>query len=191
MPTRSGAPVRLLPPPGARYRLRPAGCLRYEHMFVDEDLSAFSEEELERELAEQAARVDAGLCRLVGLAAECERRRSWGAEGLTFARWLAWRCSLLPRQAREHERLGTRLAELPLIREAFARGELSYAKTSVLVRVAEPATEARLLELAEALTASPSLGAWRRIGASRLRRQQIGRSRSFRIVSGVRRAGSC
>src|SRR5262249_45213741 len=139
------------------------------HMFVDEDLSAFSEEELERELAEKAARVDAGLCRLVGLAAECERRRSWGAEGLTFARWLAWRCSLLPRQAREHERLGTRLAELPLIREAFARGELSYAKTSVLVRVAEPATEARLLELAEALTASQlarCVAAYRRVSAA-------------------------
>jgi uncharacterized protein DUF222/HNH endonuclease len=150
-------------------RLRPAAWLLYEHMFVHEDLSALSEEELERELAEQAARVDAGLCRLVGLAAECERRLSWGAEGLTFAGWLAWRCSLLPRQAREHERLGTRLAELPLIRAAFARGVLSYAKASVLVGVAEPATEARLLELAEALTASQlarCVAAYRRVSAA-------------------------
>jgi hypothetical protein len=149
--------------------LRPAGWLVYEHMFVEDDLAAFSEEELERELAEQAARVDAGLCRLVGLAAECERRLSWGAEGLTFAGWLAWRCSLLPRQAREHERLGTRLGELPLIRAAFARGALSYAKASVLVGVAEPANEARLLELAEALTASQlarCVAAYRRVSAS-------------------------
>jgi Domain of unknown function (DUF222)/HNH endonuclease len=137
-------------------------------MFVEEDLSALSEDELERELAEQAARIDAGLCRLVGLAAECERRLSWAAEGLTFAGWLAWRCSLLPRQAREHERLGTRLSELPLIRAAFARGELSYAKASVLVGVAEPASEPRLLELAEALTASQlarCVAAYRRVSA--------------------------
>src|SRR3954469_13685756 len=68
-----------------------------------EDLSALSREALEEELAAQAAHVDAGLCRLVELAAECERRLDWGADGTTFASWLAWRCSLPPRVAREHE----------------------------------------------------------------------------------------
>ena len=51
----------------------PVGALGYEHMFV-EDLSKLSGDELERQLAEQAAHVDAGLCRLVELAGECERR---------------------------------------------------------------------------------------------------------------------
>jgi hypothetical protein len=143
-------------------------------MFV-EDASRFSEEDLERELREQAAHVDAGLCRLVELAAECEQRLSWAGDGTTFAGWLAWRCSLAPRQAREHARVGQRLGELPLIRAAFARGELSYAKVSVLVGVAEAASEARLLELAEALTASQlarCVAAYRRVSTAEAAEQQ-------------------
>jgi hypothetical protein len=138
-------------------------------MFVEE-LSGLSKQELESELAEQAARVDAGLCRLVELVAECERRLDWaGGDGVTFAGWLAWRCSLLPRQARAHERIGKRLGELPLIRAAFSRGELSYAKVGVLVGIAEPATEEALLELAEVMTASQlarCLAAYRRVSAA-------------------------
>ena len=80
-------------------------------MFV-QGTSQLSEEELERELREQAAHVDAGLCQLLELAAECERRLSWAGEGTTFSAWLAWRCSLSPRQAREHARVGKRLAAL-------------------------------------------------------------------------------
>jgi hypothetical protein len=137
-------------------------------MFVHET-SRLSEEELERELREQAAHVDAGLCRLLELAAECERRLSWGGDGTTFAAWLAWRCSLSPRQAREHARVGKRLAALPLIRAAFSRGEVSYAKVSALVRIAEPASEERLLDLAAVLTASQlerCLAAYRQLSAA-------------------------
>src|SRR5262249_22798127 len=105
--------------------IRPAGPLAYERMF-DDDLSAMSKDELERELRAQAAHVDAALCRLTELAAECEERLDWGSDGVTFAHWLAWQCSLMPRVAREHERIGRRLGELPLIGAAFARGELSY-----------------------------------------------------------------
>jgi hypothetical protein len=140
-----------------------------------EDLSALSAEQLEEELAAQAAHVDAGLCRLVELAAECERRLPLTLEGTTLAGWLAWRCSLLPRQAREHERIGKSLAELPRTHEAFARGELSYAKVSVLTRIAEPETEGRLLELAEALSASQldrAVGAYRQLSREEAAEQQ-------------------
>jgi uncharacterized protein DUF222/HNH endonuclease len=146
--------------------IRPAGAVAYEHMFVRSELSR---EELERELRQQAAHVDAALCRLTELAAECEERLDWGSDGVTFAGWLAWQCSLMPRVAREHERIGKRLVELPMIRAAFARGELSYAKVSALTRVAEPATEEGLLELAEALTVSQlarCLAAYRRVSAT-------------------------
>src|SRR5438874_3155917 len=122
-------------------------------MFVSEP-TELSNEQLEEELAMQAAIVDAELCRLVELAAECRRRLPLVRDGTTFAGWLAWRCSLSPRQAREHERIGQRLEELPLTHEAFSRGELSYAKVSVLTRVAEPESEGQLLELAEVMTAS-------------------------------------
>jgi hypothetical protein len=136
-------------------------------MFVEaEECSTLSQEQLEDELAAQAAHVEAGVCRLLELVAECERRLTRTDEGTTFAGWLAWRCSLSPRQAREYERVGTRLAELPLIHGAFSRGELSFAKVSVLTRVAEPQTEERLLELAEALSASQlerAAGAYRQL----------------------------
>jgi hypothetical protein len=109
------------------------------------------------------------VCRLIELEAECERRLDRSGDGTTFAGRLSWRCSLPPRVAREHERIGNRLAELPLIRAAFSRGELSYGKVSVLVRVAEPAIEEGLLELAEALSVSQlarCLAAYRRVSAA-------------------------
>jgi len=115
------------------------------------------------------------LCRWLELAAECERRLPWGGDGTTFASWLAWRCSLLPRQAREHERIGKRLAELPATRAAFSRGELSYAKVSVLTRIAEPETEERLIEVAEAMTASQlerAVGAYRQLAREEAAEQQ-------------------
>jgi hypothetical protein len=142
---------------------------------VDGNLSGLSEDELEQALGAQAARVDAELCRLLELTAECERRLPVAGDGTTFAAWLAWRCSLLPRQAREHERIAMRLGELPLIRERFTRGELSYAKVGALTRVAEPANEERLIEVAEALTASQlerAVGAYRQLTAEEADEQQ-------------------
>jgi hypothetical protein len=58
------------------------------------------------------------------------------------------------------------LAELPLIRAAFADGELSYAKVRALTRVAERGSEAELLELARLMTASQlerAVRAYRRV----------------------------
>jgi hypothetical protein len=139
-------------------------------MFVEE----LSQEELEAELAAQAAHVDAGVCRLLELVAECERRLQ-PAGDTSFAAWLAWRCSLLPRQAREQQRVAGRLAELPLIHEAFACGELSYAKVGVLARVAEPESEQELLELAKALTASQlqrAVAAFQRVSTEQAGEQQ-------------------
>jgi len=144
-------------------------------MFVHHETASLTEEQLEQELAEQAAHLDAGLCRLLELTAECERRLPWAGEGTTFAAWLAWRCSLLPRQAREHERIAQRLSDLPLIHAAFARGEVSYAKVSSLVRVADAENEAKLLELAEVLTASQlerSVAAYRQLTTEEASEQQ-------------------
>ena len=49
-------------------------------------------------------------------------------------------------------RVAHRLRELPLVREAFSRGELSYCKVRALTRVATQATEAGLLEIARHAT---------------------------------------
>jgi Domain of unknown function (DUF222) len=115
-------------------------------------LTDLSLDELEDEIAVLASHIYAGTCRWLELVAELDRRG--GLAGCSTAEWLAWRCALTPRAAREHVRVARRLDELPLIHDAFARGELSYAKVRALTRVAGAGTEEELLELARHLTAS-------------------------------------
>ncbi len=121
-------------------------------------------EQLEDEIATLASHIYAGTCRWLELVGELDRRG--GFAGCTVAEWLAWRCALTPRAAREHVRVARRLSELPLIHGAFARGELSYAKVRALTRVADEASEQELLELARHLTASQlerAVRAYRRV----------------------------
>jgi hypothetical protein len=112
-------------------------------------------EELEEELATLASHIYAGTCRWLELVGELDRRGEWAEAGCgSCAEWLAWRCGLLPRAAREHVRVARRLPELPLVRAAFARGELSYAKVRALTRVANTECEEELLDLAYVMTAA-------------------------------------
>src|SRR5581483_8352075 len=93
------------------------------------DLSALTLDELEAELATLASHLYAGTCRWLELLAEVDRRGGWTESGAgSVAEWLAWRCALTPRAAREHVRVPRRLGELPRIHDCSARGELSYAK---------------------------------------------------------------
>ncbi|HEY4346330.1 MAG TPA: DUF222 domain-containing protein [Gaiellaceae bacterium] len=130
--------------------------------------------ELEDELATLAAHLSAGMSRWLGLVAELDRRfggTAWGS----CAEWIAWRCALSPRSAREHVRVARALAGLPLVQGAFARGELSYAKVRALTRVPRPADEAELLGLAAALTASQlerAVRAYRRVETGEARELQ-------------------
>jgi hypothetical protein len=106
------------------------------------DLAGLSLDELEAELATLASHIYAGTCRWLELVAEMDRRGTWAAEGRnSCADWLAWRCALTPRAAREHVRVARRLPELPATREAFAHGELSYAKVRALTRIATAESE--------------------------------------------------
>ena len=114
---------------------------------------ASSLEELEREICELAAHIAAATCRWLELLAEFDDRGGWAEWGIrSCAHWLSWRCSLGLRAAREHVRVAHQLKELPLVREAFSRGELSYCKVRALTRAATPATEAGLLEIARHAT---------------------------------------
>jgi hypothetical protein len=129
---------------------------------------------LQDKLAALASDLTAGMCRWLELVAELDRRAESEDVGPT-ARWLAWRCAIDPRTAREHVRVARRLRELPLIHSAFARGELSYTKVRALTRVAEESFEGELLPLAFALTAAQlerALGAYRRVSVSEAREQQ-------------------
>jgi Domain of unknown function (DUF222) len=87
-----------------------------------DDFAALSLDELEDELATLASHLYAGTCRWLELVAELDRRGGWAESGsASCAEWLAWRCALTPRAAREHVRVARRLPELPLIHAAFAR----------------------------------------------------------------------
>jgi hypothetical protein len=96
-------------------------------------------------VATLASHLDAGRCRFLELVRERERRDQWLE--CSCARWLAWRCGLLPRAAREHVRVARRLRQLPLIQAACARGELSSSRVRALTRIADPDTEEELLAL--------------------------------------------
>src|SRR2546430_10091157 len=70
------------------------------------------------------------------------------------AQWLSWKCQMSSGTAREHVRVARALRDLPVIRARFAAGRLSYAKVRALTRIATPATEAGLAELAGPMTAN-------------------------------------
>src|SRR6266436_1615434 len=78
----------------------------------------------------------------------------WGNGFRSCAHWLTWRIGLDLGAARERVRVARALGTLPLLAEALARGQLSYAKVRALTRVATPETEARLLAVGRAGTAA-------------------------------------
>jgi hypothetical protein len=106
-------------------------------------------ESLGERIAEQAAHLDAALHRLLTDLRTFDRCGGWHAQGArSCAHWLSWRVGWGLGTAREHLRVADRLADLPLLDDALRRGEVSYAKLRAITRVATPANEAALLELA-------------------------------------------
>jgi hypothetical protein len=111
-------------------------------------------DELETRICELAGHLAAATCQFLILVADFDARRGWAAWDLpSCAAWLAWKCQIAPGTAREHLRVARALRELPAIRSAFAAGTMSYAKARALTRIATPATDADLAELAAPMTA--------------------------------------
>jgi len=75
-----------------------------------------------------------------------ELLRPWTAAMPSCAHWLVWRCGFDMVTAREKVRVARALAELPLTREKFRTGELSYSKVRAITRMAEPETEQSWVE---------------------------------------------
>lgn len=110
---------------------------------------------IEREIGELAAHIAAATCRWLELVAEFDRRAGHEAWGFhSCGAWVSWRCSIDPRSAREHVRVARALGELPLARDRFRRGELSYSKVRAITRIATPQIEAELVEMARFATAA-------------------------------------
>ncbi|MCO5168903.1 MAG: HNH endonuclease [Planctomycetes bacterium] len=79
-----------------------------------------------------------------------DQEAGWRKDGaVSCAAWLSWKTGEGERTARDKVRVARRLGELPHIDEAFGRGVLSYSQVRALVRIARPALEPDLLELAQ------------------------------------------
>src|SRR3954452_5452500 len=124
------------------------------------------------EIVRLAADMEAAMCHWLELVAEFDERSGWFEQGCTTcAQWIAWRCGLGEEAARERVRVARRLRELPLVRAAFSRSELTYSKVRALTRIDDLGDEARMVELARNHTAAQLervIGAYRGV----LRREQ-------------------
>jgi hypothetical protein len=119
------------------------------------ELQAAPTDWIEREIGELGAHIAAAMCRWLELIAEFDRRGAHEAWGFhSCGAWVAWRCSIDPRSAREHVRVARALGDLPLVRKRFARGELSYSKVRAITRIATPEIEDELVEMARFATAA-------------------------------------
>jgi hypothetical protein len=144
---------------------------------VDEELSRLGDR-----IAELAAHLDAATARLLDLLRDFDARGGWNTGFRNCAAWLSWRTGLGPGAAREHVRVARALGALPRLAQAFACGELSYAKVRAFTRVATPETEERLLTFGRAGTAEHVerlIRGWRRVDrqaeARETARQHAGR----------------
>jgi uncharacterized protein (DUF433 family) len=123
-------------------------------------------DQLGDEIAELSAHLEAATARLLDLIREFDTRGGWNNGFRSCADWLSWRVGLDLGAARERVRVARALRTLPLLAQAPARGELSYAKVRALTRVATPETEERLLAVGRAGTAAHVeriVRGWRRV----------------------------
>ena len=124
-------------------------------MDAELSLSPTEIDALADDIALAAATIDAATHRLLTMIREFDRAGGWAQQGaLSCAHWLSWRVGLGLGPAREKLRVAHRLAELPLLDEAFRRGELSYSKLRAMTRVATADNENALLDLARNSTAA-------------------------------------
>src|SRR5215210_8495068 len=91
------------------------------------DVAALTLDELEESMRRMAAHIAAAECEFLELLAEFDRRDGWGGWGMrSAAHWLSLHCGMRLGAARERVRVARTLPHLPLIREAFSEGRLSY-----------------------------------------------------------------
>ena len=111
--------------------------------------SGLSIRELEAQITELAGHLNAANHRWLVLIAEFDRRNGW-SDGATqsCAHWLSWKCGLDLGAAREKVRVARAIESLPKISVAMSNGQLSYSKARALTRVATPAIEDVLLNVA-------------------------------------------
>jgi Domain of unknown function (DUF222)/HNH endonuclease len=110
---------------------------------------------LERQICDLAGHLAAATCRFVVLLGDFDAREGWRAWDLpSCSAWLSWKCQMSAGTAREHARVARAMRTLPVISGEFAAGRMSFAKVRALTRIATPATDADLAEMASPMTAN-------------------------------------
>ena len=107
------------------------------------------------QLCELGAHIQAALAEFAVLVASFDAGGGWGGAGIrSCPHWLSIQAGLDLSTSADLLRVGHALADLPLLRQAFAAGQLSLDKVRALIRVASPADEEVWLELALGCDAS-------------------------------------
>jgi hypothetical protein len=112
-------------------------------------------ESLREAIAAAGARWAAAQRELLRLVVAFDASGEWAADGAaTCAHWVADTVGVEVCTAREWLRVGRALRDLPTIDDALTNQRLSYSQVRALTRVATPATEAELCEMAERIPAA-------------------------------------
>ena len=140
-------------------------------MFDNGAVAELPTERLETEICTLAGHLAAATCQWLLLVGEFDAREGWRAwEQLSCAGWLSWKCGMSLTTAHERVRVARALTTLPVTREAFAAGTLSYSKVRAISRLATADDEDGWVACALGCTAAQldrlSL-ACRRIGRAR------------------------
>ena len=116
-------------------------------------IEQMSTDRLEADIAYLALEIERCMGRWLELIAEFDRRQGAYAAGFrSTAEWLAHLCALDLRTARDHVRVARRLEEWPVMRDAYAAGELSYSKLRALSRASVEEDERALVAAAREST---------------------------------------
>jgi HNH endonuclease len=135
------------------FDIQEPGCVPGDAIPVPDAPAVVPLERLEAQICELAGHLTAATCRFLILLADFDARRGWASWDMnSCASWLSWKCQMSSGTAREHVRVARALRDLPVIRAEFAAARLSYAKVRALTRIATPATEAGLAEIAGPMT---------------------------------------
>ncbi|MEM9303851.1 MAG: DUF222 domain-containing protein, partial [Pseudomonadota bacterium] len=109
---------------------------------------------LEDQIAELSGNLAAATYRLLVLLREFDEVDGWHGERIaSLAHWLSWKVGTNLGAAREKVRTAKALKDLPLISQAFSEGRVSFSKVRAMTRVATPANEEFLLQIARHGTA--------------------------------------
>jgi Domain of unknown function (DUF222)/HNH endonuclease len=119
------------------------------------DLSVVDNDGLAEHICSFASRISAATCLFLLAIAEYDRRRAWAEwECRSMVDWLSWHCQTSRVTAAQYCRTAAALLSLPVIRERFSAGVLSYSQVRALVKVATPANEEMFVEWAAHMTAN-------------------------------------